>query len=297
MNILTDLRPTSFNAMVGKSQGLVALQTRIESHGVPQTVLLYGPTGTGKTTTARILAAMVRDAHLTERNAADVNGVEAARELVAIAAVRPLTGKRVIILDECQRLSKDAQDVLLKPTEEPPEWCYWILSTTEPGKISKTLAGRAFKVETEALTKGADVQKLVIQALVHLEADARVDARKLAEKLMASGITSPRAVLEAVEAVATGGKASVPTGESADAFAAVQAYYQGRSAAALKYFRETDTNGIVSWQFIAANYGASMLKAGNGNERVIKLLLAIVEGYPDEAVLRAAWLVAKVAGA
>lgn len=302
MNIRTDIRPRAFSELVAPSKDMVALQKRCETVGVPQTVLLHGPTGCGKTTAARIMAEMLRqvyDVDLIERNAADLNGVDAARQLAQLASVRPLHGVRVFILDECQRLSKDAQDVLLIPTEEPPPWVYWFFCTTEPSKISKTLTGRCYRVEVSELPSVSAIAALVKHALwaLKLKPD-EAKLKRLAEELSAKGITAPRAVLGAVEAWAASGKIEkLDDGTGIAAFDAVRAYYAGNADKVLAYFAEADTNAIVSWQFIAANYGTSVLKSAGGatRARTAALVLNITEGYPEEAVLRAAWLAARVA--
>lgn len=295
MNVRTDIRPTVFTDLVGPSKDLVALKAKCERDGVPHTVLFHGPTGCGKTTTARILANLLEEdgaVDFQDINASDLNGVDAARALAQLGTIRPLTGARVIILDECHRLSKEAQDVLLKPTEEPPAWCYWFFCTTEPTKLSKTLAGRCFKVQVNELATKDAVKVLVTKALKFLKAKPEV-ADALAVEIFHKGIANPRGVLEAVEAFTLGGKIAANEGGGVLAFDAVRAYFQGNRPTVLAYFKEATGADIVSWQFIAANYGASVLK-GKPDLKTAALVLNITEGYPEEAVLRAAWLTARV---
>lgn len=292
MNLKTDIRPTTFEQLVGVTPDIAALQSRVKAQGVPHTVLLHGPSGCGKTTIARILAGQVEGSvEVIHKNAADLNGVEAARQLAAEAVVRPLSGSKVFILDECQRLSKDAQDVLLIPTEHPPEWCYWFFCTTEPGKISKTLKSRAVDVRVDELTAPTDMVALVTRGLKALK--SKLDPKAVAKQLWDGGVRAPRFVLGSVESIHYGG--GVITGEEATiaAFDAVRAYYGGKPATTLAYFSEASNADIVSWQYVAANYGASMVKAKN--MRALPYLSNILEGYPEEAQLRAAWLVARVA--
>ncbi len=127
--------------------------------------LFCGPRGTGKTSTARILARMVNcekgptaepcgvceqcvrireGSHLdvVEIDAASHGGVDDARELRERAPTAPAMGReKVYIIDEAQRLSREAFDALLKMFEEPPPGVRFVLATTEPHKMPATIVG------------------------------------------------------------------------------------------------------------------------------------------------------------
>lgn len=117
-------------------------------------VLLIGPSGYGKTTAARILAKMIlaqgqknihRDVlnfNMLEVNGADARGIDAARQIAEfLSSASIFSSKRVVILDEAQQLTKEAQNCLLKPMEDNPNSCVFICST-EPNKIIKTIKTR-----------------------------------------------------------------------------------------------------------------------------------------------------------
>ena len=110
-------------------------------------ILLCGPSGMGKTTAARIFAKKLSssDEMIREINAADTNGVEDARKLAEWSQSPSIHGKKkVIILDEAQMLTKNAQNCLLKPSEDSDMSCM-IFCTTNPEKIIPAIKGRATK--------------------------------------------------------------------------------------------------------------------------------------------------------
>jgi len=138
--------------------------------------LFCGPRGTGKTSTARILAKMVNCVNaptvepcnvceqcvairegthvdVVEIDAASHGGVDDARELREKAPTAPMIGReKVYIIDEAQRLSREAFDALLKLFEEPPPGVRFVLATTEPHKMPATIVGRCQRFDFRRLT-------------------------------------------------------------------------------------------------------------------------------------------------
>src|SRR5688572_3602753 len=153
-----------------------ALTGAIREGRLHHAFLFCGPRGTGKTSTARILAKMVnctsgptaepcgtceqcvavRDgSHLdvVEIDAASHGGVEDARELRERAPTAPAMGReKVYIIDEAQRLSREAFDALLKVFEEPPPGVRFVLATTEPHKMPATIVGRCQRFDFRRFT-------------------------------------------------------------------------------------------------------------------------------------------------
>jgi DNA polymerase III subunit gamma/tau len=159
-------RPQGPSEVLGQDHVIRALSGAVREGRLAHAFLLCGPRGTGKTSTARILAKMVncesgptpepcgscdqcvavRDGqHLdvVEIDAASHGGVDDARDLREKAPTAPVQGReKVYIIDEAQRLSREAFDALLKVFEEPPEGVRFVLATTEPHKMPATIVGR-----------------------------------------------------------------------------------------------------------------------------------------------------------
>src|SRR5947208_7239094 len=159
-------RPQSPGEVLGQEHVVRALVGAISEGRLAHAFLFCGPRGTGKTSAARILAKMVNcelgptpepcvvcdqcvsireGQHLdvVEIDAASHGGVDDARDLREKAPTAPVQGReKVYIIDEAQRLSREAFDALLKVFEEPPQGVRFILATTEPHKMPATIVGR-----------------------------------------------------------------------------------------------------------------------------------------------------------
>jgi len=138
----TKYRPTTLDEVVGQDHikaGLAAVMAA----GAQQTFLFEGPSGTGKTTLARLVAAELGCTTVKEFDAATHTGVDAMRKVAEGAQFVSMDGgNQAFIIDECHRLSKQAWESLLKDIEEPPVGVFWFFCTTEPNKILKTIRTR-----------------------------------------------------------------------------------------------------------------------------------------------------------
>jgi len=167
-------RPSTFAEVRGQDHVVLALRNAVRDGRVAHAYLFSGPRGTGKTSTARILAKALNctdlrdgepcgvcsscteiakgtslDVH--ELDAASNNGVEAMRDLVSRAALGTPGRQKVYIVDEVHMLSTPASNALLKTLEEPPAHVIFVLATTDPQKVLPTIRSRTQHFEFRLL--------------------------------------------------------------------------------------------------------------------------------------------------
>ena len=159
-------RPQSFDQMVGQNHITQTINNALKNNRLPHALLFTGLRGTGKTSSARILAktlrclepvdfapcnkcancveiAASRSVDVIEIDGASNNGVDAIRDLRDNVMFAPSSGKyKVFIIDEVHMLSTSAFNALLKTLEEPPAHVVFILATTEVHKIPQTILSR-----------------------------------------------------------------------------------------------------------------------------------------------------------
>jgi DNA polymerase-3 subunit gamma/tau len=159
-------RPQDFSGLIGQDHIRTTLQNALANNRLHHALLFTGPRGTGKTSTARILAkslrcpnaqnfvpcntcseceeiASGRSLNVVEIDGASNNGVDAIRELRDTVGYMPSSGKyKLYIIDEVHMLSTSAFNALLKTLEEPPEHVYFVMATTEVQKIPNTILSR-----------------------------------------------------------------------------------------------------------------------------------------------------------
>lgn len=179
-------RPLTFDDMVGQEHNTKTLRNQIMSGRVGHAYLFNGVRGTGKTTTAKIMARAVNclnpqngnpcneceickeilDGSLTdvvEMDAASNNSVEDVRAIREEVNFLPTKAKyRVYIIDEVHMLSTGAFNALLKTLEEPPEHVKFILATTEPQKLPTTILSRCQRFDYKKISNHDIIKRLKI---------------------------------------------------------------------------------------------------------------------------------------
>lgn len=178
-------RSKDFNELAGQSHVVQSLENAIKHGRVSHAYLFSGPRGTGKTSTARILARKINGLSLSEaENHLDIIEIDAAsnrrideiRELRDKIHIAPTHGKyKVYIIDEVHMLTNEAFNALLKTLEEPPEHAVFVLATTEIFKLPETIISRtqhfrfepiSIEASSQQLRKVADAEQLKIDDVV-----------------------------------------------------------------------------------------------------------------------------------
>lgn len=194
-------RPQEFAQLVGQEPIAQTLLNSLRSNRLHHAILFTGPRGTGKTSTARILAkslrcpeavnndwvpcqkcdtcqeiAQGRNVDVVEIDGASNNGVDAIRELRETVGYMPSSGQyKVYIIDEVHMLSISAFNALLKTLEEPPAHVIFVMATTEVHKIPQTILSRCQRFDFRRIpTKKIQdhLQKICIEEQISAEPEA-----------------------------------------------------------------------------------------------------------------------------
>lgn len=194
-------RPATLRQVIGQKVNIELLLDRINSPY--QTMIFYGSSGCGKTTTARALANDLQ-AEVIELDAAANNSVDNAREILEYVGRKALTGTyKIVIMDECHLLSKQAWNALLKTIEEPPKKVIFIFCTTEYKALPATILGRAqlfkfYPLSQEELqelyvristTENFSLPSELVSAIITRSKNQARDFIKLLQKVVDSKIT------------------------------------------------------------------------------------------------------------
>ncbi len=214
-------RPRTFDELVGQKHVVRTLHNALVSGRVHHAYLFAGPRGTGKTTTARLLAKAVnclapeeerpcnaceicvainegRLLDLIEIDAASNTGVDDVRELRERVGFRPNEARyKVYVIDEVHMLSNAAFNALLKTLEEPPEHAIFVLATTEPHKILPTVLSRCQRFDFHRISiaemvdrlawlaerEGIEVERQALRLIARQATGSMRDAESLLDQL------------------------------------------------------------------------------------------------------------------
>ena len=157
-------RPQKFCDVVGQQHIIKTLQNAIKLNKVAHAYLFCGPRGTGKTTCARIFANEINKGKGSpiELDAASNNSVDDVREIIQHSKTASLDSEyKIFILDEVHALSNSAWQAMLKILEEPPAKSIFIMCTTDPQKIPKTILSRVQRYDFQRISKDAIIRRLM----------------------------------------------------------------------------------------------------------------------------------------
>src|SRR5438309_3264693 len=233
-------RSQRFDELKGQDHVSLALRNAVRDERVAHAYLFSGPRGTGKTSSARILAKALNcekaidgepddtcqsciditagsSLDVFELDAASNNGVEAMRDLVSRAALGTPGRWKVYIVDEVHMLSTAASNALLKTLEEPPGHVIFVLATTDPQKVLETIRSRTQHFEFRLL--GSEVLTSLLQEVAR-QADLQLPPEAI-DVVVRRGHGSARDALSALDQVAAAGSVEDDTTLVAELVAAM----------------------------------------------------------------------------
>lgn len=196
-------RPPTLDKVIGQPVAVKILTKMLESEdGLPHTIGLYGPSGCGKTTIGRCLRKALNCSRreFIEVNCADTRGIDLVRSIRQTVKYRPLgKGKTMMwLLDECHKLTNDAQTAFLKLLEDTPRHCYFLLATTHKQGLIPTVRSRCTPIEL-GLVPNEALKSLIKNVLKLEKADDL--SKEVLDNLVNVSEGSPRVCLVNLEKI------------------------------------------------------------------------------------------------
>jgi DNA polymerase III gamma/tau subunit len=187
-------RPKSFEEFLGNEPMVKSLKSLLEKKGHPHTYLFIGPSGTGKTTLARIIDKELgcHNTEFFELDTANTRGIDTIREVIESSLYVPTMGKvKVYLFDEAHQITGAAAEALLKLAEKPPRYVYLIFCTTNPEDMLGTLKNRCQIFSLNPLDEDT-MRALVLHVLQEEKAEL---SPEILELLIKASDGIPRAAL------------------------------------------------------------------------------------------------------
>lgn len=307
-------RPKTLASVVGQT-GIIAGIKRYAKKRTWNAIMLSGPTGTGKTTIARIIAASLQCKHqaefgspcidcyrnqrslgVSEISASVVGNIEKVRDVLSGSRYGGIGDAkfRIYIVDEVQLMSKQAQGLLLEYLENSPATTIYILCTTEPLKILRTIRGRCVSYELREMNLD-ETEKLVVRLLKRTKSDLPAD--RLVEALVENNVKLPRHITSAVEKYIDGAEPNeavqVEAACSVDGHTLCRTMVKGDWAAVAGMLRDGQPSDATGLKVVVLSYLRSMLVntpiASERNVAICKSIAALAFVPPgDDTTLWAA---------
>jgi DNA polymerase-3 subunit gamma/tau len=295
-------RPRRFSDVRGQEQVVKALRNAVRDDRVGHAYLFSGPRGTGKTSTARILAKALNCEHLIdgepcgtcdsclsidagtsydvqELDAASNNGVENVRDLVGRANLGSPGRTKVYILDEVHMLTPAASAALLKTLEEPPDHVVFVLATTDPHKVLATIRSRTQHYEFHLLT--ADELAEHVAWVIH---DAGLElGPDVIDPVVRAGAGSARDTLSALDRVAAAGGVVDDAASANDLVDAIAAADAGRALVAVAEAMGSGRDArVLGEEVLARLRDVFLLRMGAGTDHLPAGDLERVQVWADQ---------------
>ena len=191
VSLAVKYRPKCWEDVTEQSVVKDILENQVRTKTVQSAYLFTGPSGTGKTTSARIFANMINDGkgNPIEVDAASNSGVDNIRQIIEDAKRKPLDAEyKIFIVDECHSLSDSSWQALLKTLEEPPKFTIFIFCTTNPEKIPATILSRVQRYNFQKISQKGIFNRLCnIMAMEHYP-EPDMDAIEYIAKVSSGGM-------------------------------------------------------------------------------------------------------------
>jgi DNA polymerase III gamma/tau subunit len=165
-------RPKTLDQVIGQPDAVRVLKDFLARKELPHALLFTGGSGIGKTTLCRILKRELKcsNADFHEVNAADTRGIDTVREIRQRMGLHPLNGTcKIWLVDECHKVTSDAQTAMLKMLEDTPSHVYFMLATTDPDKLLKTIRTRCTEIKLGLI--GGEELSLLLKSVIGKECE------------------------------------------------------------------------------------------------------------------------------
>ena len=203
MSLATKYRPHDWDSVTEQSSAVAILKNQIETDYIHHAYLFTGSAGCGKTSVGRIFANEINKGRGSplELDAASNNSVDDIRNIITQAKTKSMDSDyRIFLLDEIHALSSNAFQALLKILEEPPKTAVFIMCTTNPEKVPKTILSRVQQFQFKKISQQGvfDRLKYVVEQENNDGKEYRVDddALKYLCKLSEGGMRDALTLLE-----------------------------------------------------------------------------------------------------